>query len=170
MAHRKMGMELSARDANLYVKLAGEATDVASPDDFKDWAQTSVRNLFPHEMLIAGVAQQNDNFVAVNQLLPVDFPMHFIEAVTARRGTFACPTLETWFQQGQPQLYEPSAQKGYAGSIPPAYEFDAYKLKNVAAHGVSDFSGRFATYFSFSQIPKTLGQRHADLLKILVPQ
>ena len=36
MASSKTAMELSTRDANLYVKFAGEATDVASPSDFKD--------------------------------------------------------------------------------------------------------------------------------------
>ena len=56
-------------------------------------------------MLIAGVAHLNGDRVAVERLLPVGFPMPFIDAVTARRGAFACPTLETWFGQAATQLW-----------------------------------------------------------------
>ena len=48
-------------------------------------------------------------------------------------------------------------------------EFETYNLKNVAAHGLSDLSGKRATYFSFSQIPATLTERHTNLLELLVP-
>lgn len=96
--------------------------------------------------------------------------MAFIEAVTARHGAFTCPTLENWFQQGRPQLYQPDVRDRSTQSARPAQEFHAYDLKNVAAHGVPDLSGRYATYFSFSQIPKSLTTRHADLLELLVPQ
>ena len=54
-------------EAKLFVKLAGEATEVDSSEDFKVWTQTSVRKLFP---------------------------LAFINAVTARCGAFACPTLD----------------------------------------------------------------------------
>ena len=170
MARSKSDIELSTAEAKLYAKLAGEATDVASTEDFKAWAQTSVRKLFPHEMLIAGVAHRNGPRVAVDRLVPAGFPMAFINAVTARDGAFTCPTLEIWFQQGQPQLYQPNPGDRSSQALRPAKEFDAYDLKNVAAHGVPDLSGRYATYFSFSQIPKSLTKRHSDLLELLVPQ
>lgn len=169
MARSKTDIELSTSDANLYVNIAKEAIDIGPAEDFKVWARTSVRKLFPHEMLIAGVAQQTDKQVAVDRLLPVGFPMPFIEAVADRRGSFACPTLESWFRQGQPQLYEPNSTRYSIESLNPSREFERYDLKNVAAHGISDVSGKVATYFSFSQIPKSLTQRHADLLELLVP-
>ncbi len=169
MARGKTNIELSTADASHFVNLAGEAIDIASPEDFKAWARTSVRKLFPHEMLIAGVAKQTAKSVAVDRLIPVGFPMPFIEAVTERRGCFACPTLETWFQHGQPQLYEPNATHYGGDATQPVREFERYDLKNVAAHGVSDVSGAMATYFSFSQIPQALSQRHGQLLELLVP-
>jgi transcriptional regulator EpsA len=169
MGNNTRDFELSAADARLYVRLAREATDVASREDFKTWAETSVRKLFPHEMLIAGVAHRNVDRVAVEHLLPVGFPMPFIDAVTARRGAFACPTLEAWFREGRPQLYEPEGRHAYAEPNLSTTEFKAYNLKNVAAHGVSDLSGKYATYFSFSQVPTALTERHTHLLELLAP-
>lgn len=169
MLRDKTDIELSSREAKLYVKLASEATDVASASDFKVWAETSIRKLFPHEMLISGVAQRKGEQVAVDRLLSAGFPMRFVEAVTARRGTFACPTLKAWFRQGRPQIYQPALSCSYSKAGHSAREFETYDLKNVAAHGVPDLSRAFATYFSFSQIPQALNKRHADLLKLLVP-
>ena len=163
-------IELSTAEAKLFVKLAGEATEVDSTEDFKEWTQTSVRKLFPHEMLIAGVAQRNGARVEVDRLLSAGFPLAFINAVTARCGAFACPTLDSWFNQGRPQLYEPAKTQDSTESDESSSEFKNYDLKNVAAHGVADLSGRYATYFSFSQIPESLNLRHAKFLELLVPQ
>ena len=170
MARTKMDMDLSMAEAKLFVKLAGEATEVDSSEDFKVWTQTSVRKLFPHEMLIAGVAQRNGARVEVDRLLTAGFPLAFINAVTARCSAFACPTLDAWFNQGRPQLFEPARTRDSATSRESATEFNKFDLKNVAAHGVADLSGRYATYFSFSQIPESLNLRHAKFLELLVPQ
>lgn len=169
MARTKMDMDLSTAEAKLFAKLSGEATDVASTEDFKVWSQTTVRNFFPHEMLIAGVAQRHGLRVTVDRLISVGFPMDFIEAVKIRHGTFACPTLETWFLQGRPQLYEPGMDQSASQSGATTTEFRHYDLKNVAAHGAADLTGHSATYFSFSQIPQTPTARHAKLLELLIP-
>jgi transcriptional regulator EpsA len=47
--------------------------------------------------------------------------------------------------------------------------FEKYGLQNMAAHGLSDVEHHKASYFSFSCIPGPLTQRHAHLLKLLVP-
>ena len=164
-----MKIDLSNAEKKFFVQLAGDALDVTSADDFKTWSQTSVRKLFPHEMLIAGVAQRNGTRVVVDGLLSAGFPLAFLDAVTARHGTFVCPTLVNWFKQGRPQLYEPDKGHDLAQASEPSTEFDSYNLKNVAAHGVVDISGGNAIYFSFSQIPETLNSRHANLLELLVP-
>jgi DNA-binding CsgD family transcriptional regulator len=161
-------MELSETEAKAYTRLACEAVEVASSDDFRVWASTSVRQFFPHEALIAGVARREASKTTVDQLLTADFPIAFIDAVTIRRGTFTCPTLESWFRQGRPQFYEPSNTRRGPGREP-ADEFKAFDLRNVAAHGVPDLLRRSATYFSFSRLPKRPTQRHARHLDLLVP-
>ena len=164
-----MELNLSTAEAKLFAKLTGEATDISSTDDFRVWSQTSVRKFFPHEMLIAGIAQRSGRHVSVDRLISVGFPMGFIEAVKVRLGTFACPTLESWFLQGKPQLYDPGIGNHTTSSSESTTEFIPYDLKNVAAHGAADSTGDRATYFSFSQIPQTPTARHASLLKLLVP-
>lgn len=164
-----MKIDLSSAEKKLFVKLAGDALDVTSTDEFKVWTQTSVRKLFPHEMLIAGVAQRNGTRVDVDGLLFAGFPLAFLDAVTARHGTFVCPTLVNWFKQGRPQLFEPNKRLDSAQISELSTEFDSFNLKNVAAHGVVDISGGNAIYFSFSQIPEKLNARHANMLELLVP-
>ncbi len=54
---------------------------------------------------------------------------------------------------------------------PPGWldNFLKFGLLNLAAHGLCDFDKHTASYFSFSCIPGSLNQRHAYLLKLLVP-
>ena len=163
----KTTVELSAAEAKSYVNIASEAIDIASDTDYRTWIATSVRKLFPHTMFIAGVVRRQSERVAVDHLLPAGFPTGFIEAVTARHGHFICPTLEMWFQQGRPQLFEPTAAPPKNTRIPD--EFKSYDIKNVAAHGVFDRAREAATYFSFSQIPDELNARHGHLLELLAP-
>lgn len=163
------GIHLSSAEVEQLARLAHEANDIASPNDFRSWTRHSVRKLFPHEAVIAGLARRQSGQVRVEALLGAGFPMGFIDAVTRRRGSFVCPTLEAWFRQHRPQLFDP--MHGAVGHAPAqaSSEFQAYQLKNVAAHGVLSPTRDSATYFSFSQVPHTLTQRHGFLLELLAP-
>lgn len=160
---------MSSAEVEQLARLAHEANDIASPNDFRSWTRHSVRKLFPHEAVIAGLARRQSGQVRVEALLGAGFPMGFIDAVTRRRGSFVCPTLEVWFRQHRPQLFDP--MHGAVGHAPAqaSSEFQAYQLKNVAAHGVLSPTRDSATYFSFSQVPHTLTQRHGFLLELLAP-
>lgn len=158
---------LSSSEIKSYAKLAGDALDVRSNADYRSWISTSVKKFFPHDMFIAGIARQQARNASVDHLVSEGFPIGFIDAVTHRHGTFACPTLDSWFQRCEPQLFEPStaaAQQAHTSD-----EFNSYDIKNVAAHGVLDSSSSSATYFSFSQIPDELNGHHGFLLELLIP-
>lgn len=166
-ARKTDSLHLSALEIRLLAQITKESGDIASADDFRSWAQTSVRKLFAHEALIAGLAHRDGDDISVDGLVSAGFPMRFIEVVAQRHGSFACPTLQAWFRQGRPQLFDPG--DGGGNALPAAEEFEAFNLKNVAAHGVLSHSGEVATYFSFSQVPGALGERHSLMLELLAP-
>lgn len=174
MRHTRMlnddasSLRLRPSEVRQLVQIANEAGDIKCTGDFRTWAQSSVRQFFPHEAMIAGLARREGEHIGVEGLVSADFPLEYIDAVTRRRGRFACPTLEAWFRQGRPQLFDPERNRPLEPA-PVAQEFEFYRLKNVAAHGVLSPSRETATYFSFSQVPTRLVARHALMLELLAP-
>ena len=159
---------LTEAEATQFVVMASEGTDVDTLQDFESWVRGSVRSFSPHDMLIAGSVRNDFTDIAIDRLLVVDFPIAYVDAVRLSRGTFTCPTLNSWFCHGhRAQLFDPAAGQGSV--VPWTPEFDRFELKNVAAHGVISPDRRTATYFSFSRVPGLLTARHARLLDLLVP-
>ena len=127
---KQLSIHLQSTEVRQLVRIANEASEIASINDFCAWTQSSVRKLFPHEALIAGLARRQNERISVEGLVSAGFPMAFIAAVTRRRGgSFACPTLEAWFRENSPQLFDPkSASIGRPTAA--TSEFEAYGLKN----------------------------------------
>jgi LuxR family transcriptional regulator, quorum-sensing system regulator CviR len=162
------GSFLSDAEARKFVTMALEGIDVATTEDFEAWVRGSVRSFFPHEMLIAGRVRNDFTEIGIDRLLVVDFPIAYVDAVRRCRGSFACPTLNSWFNHAyDPQLFDPTGETGSSSAW--AADFERFELKNVAAHGVVAPDRRSATYFSFSRVPGSLNDRHAYLLELVVP-
>ncbi len=164
--NKNASLYLRSSEIKQLAQIANESSDIASAEEFRRWAQSSVRKLFPHEALVAGLAHRHGAQIRVERLVCAGFPVEFIDAVTRRRGAFACPTLEAWFAHNRPQLFDP---RNSESSERTASEFEAYDLKNVAANGVLSPTGNSATYFSFSRVPHALTERHGFMLELLVP-
>ncbi len=159
---------LTEIEAKRFLRLALEGVEVTSVQEFEIWVRERVRQFYPHQMLIAGSVRNDFTEVAIDRLLTVDFPIAYVGRVKKNKGSFTCPTLNSWFRNGyRPQLFEPTSGKG--GAIPWTPEFNEFELRNVAAHGVISSDRRTATYFSFSQIPGPLTERHKGLLELLAP-
>ena len=165
--HRATSL-LTEAEATQFVVMASEGTDVNTLQDFESWVRGSIRSFFPHEMLIVGSVRNDFTDIGIDRLLAVDFPIAYVDAVRLGRGSFTCPTLNSWFSRGyRAQLFDPAAGQGAV--VPWTPEFDRFELKNVAAHGVISPDRRTATYFSFSRVPGPLNKRHAWLLELIVP-
>jgi DNA-binding CsgD family transcriptional regulator len=150
-----------------FASLALESLDIASPEDFAAWIEHSVRAVFPHGMFVAGtVRREGAGQVEVLHVTPVGFPLNYMEAVRREQGAFVCPTLNSWFHEQRPQLFDPHTHP--SGLAPWSAEFDKFELRNVAAHGVR-IDPQHAVYFSFSQIPGALQPRHELLLRLITP-
>lgn len=157
--------KLDGAEEKQLVRLICESLDITDAADFRQWVTTGLRKLFPHGMLICGAVQVASRGRA--NLLSVDFPLEYIQAIEKREGAFNCPTLMAWFTNPRPQFFAPDGNPSRRKPWPP--EFNQFDLRNVASHGVMDAQRRSASYFSFSQIPETLTARHAYLLQLLAP-
>jgi len=77
-------------------------------------------------------------------------------------------TISKWFgQSGEPQLADTKNARGpddWSTSV------NVHNLGKTASHGMVDVDGRTGTYFFFYRIPDHANERHAKLLKLLIPQ
>lgn len=142
--------------------------DVHSERDFIAWTRTELRALLPHGALICGVGRIHASVARPLNVIKVDFPAEYLEAIRAPDGQYRTPTMQRWLASGEPQVFEPE-------TAPPETDvrwlklFVASGLRNIAAHGMLDIAGEYASYFSFHRLPGPLGEPHRQTLKLIVP-
>jgi transcriptional regulator EpsA len=141
---------------------------VQTPDDFKAWANGPLQNVLPHGMMVAGIAAIQAPNVQIQKVILENWPLSYFEPLRKKDGSFHSPIMARWRDRNAPQLYDPAVHDDVAHSVWSDVFYD-YKLTNIAAHGVRDLSGTYTTYFTFSQIPEKLTERHSHLLDLLTP-
>jgi transcriptional regulator EpsA len=148
---------------------------INSQEEFIRWTQTDLQRLFPHGKLVCGVGRVCKNSVHIRHVISSNFPQEYIQTLLRRDGLASSPILEKWLKEQQPILFDSNCEEPYCVEIvksaPPGWldNFNRFELVNLAAHGLRDSDTQAASYFSFSSIPGALTQRHAYLLKLLVP-
>jgi transcriptional regulator EpsA len=148
--------------------LKQEATLIRSVDDFKEWTRNSVRRFFPHLTLGCGYGRIHAGGVAIDGIIAIDYPVLHLKNICNTAGGLDTPILRRWLATREPQLFEASNP----WTDVPAHwlrNFQEADMRNAAAHAVYDTERCIGTYHSFHRIPGTLGTRHLELLREIVP-
>lgn len=151
-----------------YIAAVESALRIETPMQFLQWTQAELRTFFPHEILICGVGQIDNNSIQIRHVISRNFPAAYVRGLRRPDGGVTSPILALWCREGKPQLFEP---EGAQMETAPGWLalFRQYQLHNIAAHGMRDLNSNVASYFSFSRIPGKLTRHHAHLLELLVP-
>lgn len=152
-------------DPITYARFVTEAVAVEKNEDFVRLARGALREVFPHEMLLAGVGHVQSDGIRVYHAIGVDYPQSYLLKLR-EPAVFAGPVLTQWLRTRQPQMHEIES-----ANLPPRWRETMIKhnFRNIAGHGVRDVNGLGATYFTFSKIPGTLGAAHRMRLQAIVP-
>lgn len=150
------------------LKAMSSLTHIISKQDFIAWTRDELQLAFPHGAFIAGVGKIDSLGAVPFELVSSNFPDEYLNAIRVGNRHYKTPTMQRWLKTGQPQLFEPEIN-GAGIDTQWLRIFKASGLRNIAAYGICDIAGQYASYFSFHQIPGPLGEWHQLQLKIIVP-
>lgn len=165
-----LAIGLSGAERAQFLEVIEHSLHICNQDDFFKWTQAELQSIFPHGKLVCGIGRLAKHGVQVRHVMGCNFPEEYIQALQRPDGLTSSPIIVKWMKEQQPILFEPDCEE-IIKSAPPGWldNFHRFGLVNLAAHGICDFDNHTASYFSFSCIPEPLNQRHAYLLKLLVP-
>ncbi len=148
-------------------RFVASAIRVTTPEGFVALVKNELQTIFPHGMLLAGIGCTTNDGIVVERAIGINYPEAYV-AKLKRQRIWAGPILTSWLKTNQPQLFDCDGKRY---PVPASWKnaLQRHDLRNVAAHGVKDLKSHGASYFSFSQIPGTLTENHAQLLDMLVP-
>lgn len=167
--------ELPDRVRDDFFKIVEPSLYITTQEEFFKWTQNELQGIFPHEKLVCGVGRLGKNGVQIRHVMGCNFPDEYVEALKRPDGLTSSPIILKWMKEQQPILFDPDCTGPHCNEIresaPPGWldNFRRFELRNLAAHGLRDVENHTASYFSFSSIPAPLTERHAYLLKLLVP-
>lgn len=156
----------------LFLRLL-ESTDlITSEDQLIQWFNVDLQRLFPHETFICGIGRLHKKGISPVKLIYSNFPEEYLKLLKQPDGLIFSSAIRNWLRTSEVQLIDPSApdfcmQPGLDSGW--LSQFKASGLKNLAAHGLLDYTRHYISYFSFHQIPGLLNAGHKKRLKILVP-
>lgn len=148
-----------------FFEIINSSLRINCPEDFLVWAQSDLKKIFPHEVLICCLGIINSNFTQVDQLLTYNLPSEYLQTVFKNGGIENSPTFCEWNRTRRPVLFDDTrnVESKWTES------FERHCLMNMAAFGQCDLKNSTASYFCFAKIPDSLTSRHSYLLEMLVP-
>jgi transcriptional regulator EpsA len=156
-------------DDSALIKLLESLDLITSGDQLTGWVSQDLQPVFLHGAFICGMGRIHSTGVSPVKLFASNFPVDYLRTLKQSGGLIMSPVIKNWLDSGEVQLLDierPVGTKIDAGWLE---HFKASGLQNIAAHGAYDLSRQYASYFSFHQIPRPLGDGHRRTLKILVP-
>lgn len=161
-------MKFHADEAAL-IELIGSLGQVDTRDKLLSWVRKDMQEVLPHHAFICGMWRVHRAGVAPIKLFAWNFPADYLQTLKQPDGLYVSPVIRNWLASGEVQLLDIDETAAMGLDSGWLQRFRDSGLTNIAAHGVHDYTRQHASYFSFHQIPETLGQRHRWVLGILVP-
>ena len=150
-----------------YMDFVAKSIEVRTKEQFVSLVSQTLQPIFPHGMMLAGLGQARPHGIFVQHAVGINYPNNYL-AKLQNNPIFAGPILSQWLETHEPQLFETQYP---AATIPKRWlnAVQRANIRNIAAHGVRDANGPGASYFTFSEIPASLGIQQRFTLSAVVP-
>ena len=159
---------LDTKFVEMFVRMVEASTQsVDDYDGFCHFVRKYIRPIFPHEMLIVVIGRVTFDCVTIEEIIPVDYPLLFVNGIKKNTNLKDRPLVAEWLVNKTPLLIDSEAHSHRMSELE-LREINEFKLGNLAIHGQIDVSQRMATYFSFARIPE-LACEYERRLELIVP-
>ncbi|HEX5682770.1 MAG TPA: helix-turn-helix transcriptional regulator [Ideonella sp.] len=142
--------------------------EVHSPETFKACMDHQMQAVLPHGMVLCSIGRLVAGGVEACQLLTYRYPLQYLETLRGPNGILRSPVIERWKATHRPVLveFEHDINSWPNNWVQTARKYD---FKNLASHSFFDMTGELYSNFCFAQIPERLGEKHDQLMRLLVP-
>ena len=162
-----MPLELTPNQNQAYLSLLARLIEVADEEEFIAICRFELRAFLPHRGFICGFGRINPHTISGYQVVSVDFPIDYLEALKQHDGSLFSPLMERWIGSDTPVLFDPDRANGVPDDWLDLVREHA--LGNILAHGMRDLQSNASSYFNFCGVPGPLLPQHAQLIKLVTP-
>jgi len=165
---------LTSDQMMFFLEVIDASLRITRRDQLYLWLQGSCQNLIPHEVLLCGIRQGNEQEFHFESFISTRYVTEqHVAAATQEEGVVA-RAIASWRRTRRPTLLADGLSPGDFGAyvVPFAERVGALQeieLRNIAAHGMGNQDGGISTFFCFSRVPGQLNASHAYILELLVP-
>ena len=124
--------------------------------------------LIGYDMMACGAGVRSGFGMMPVSSFNAGFPEEFISKIVDPSGQVISPLFLRWLKEQSPQMLDAKSQSHHKSPDDIAF-YQNFSINNVMSHGVLDLGQGYASYFGFANISEGIGDRHIDLMKILVP-
>jgi len=149
-----------------YVEFCLRGLEVKSREAFEIWLRNDLRRLFPYGMLLCGLGNFQATGLIAKHLVSIDCPIECGNTIKRCGSLLDNSIISKWLVGREPQLVDTKSAHDPGDCSTSA---NVHNLGKMASHGMVDVDGRTGTYFFFHRIPDHANERHAKLLKLLIP-
>jgi hypothetical protein len=143
---------MALADETVLIVLIESLGQIHTKDALVSWLNKDLQSLLHHRAFICGMGRIHRAGVAPIKLFAWNFPAEYLQTLKQANGLYTSPILKNWLASGEVQLLDIAETAGVSLDSIWLERFEASGLKNIAAHGVYDYTRQHASYFSFHQI------------------
>ena len=141
----------------------------ASVQEFQSLVRTYVNPVLPHRSSIAVLGSLSFDHLAIHQLIGIDGPESFLNAIPRCSKLSDRPLVAKWLATREPVVVDP-VRDGHLLSALERQEIKTLGLGRWAAYGQIDLPSRRASYFSFAGVHALVNDERARyVLQLMTP-
>ena len=164
--NQKQGLD--DNEVKMLMAVVGSSLNIKNTQQFLEWAQRDLQNIFPHEIMISFMKDFLNGRVYKNKFCSIYVSSDLFESVLCGDDGVMDRVMAIWRRSLAPCLIDASLIRTYdEESIISIMR--KYELNNIASHGMHDVNGEILSFFCFMRIPGDINERHAYLLEMLTP-
>lgn len=141
-------MLMDKQKLQLY-SIAQEFHDLKSINDFKEFIQTRIRSIFPHEIAVCGTGDLRSG--RISRLINIDFPEDYLQSVVQSGHLAHSHTFRMWAERQAPVFYFDGEANG---DVEPNWLSTIRRcgIHSITSHGLVELNGQSISYFAFGNI------------------
>ena len=154
----------NVQDVCSFIRYCTKVSDIGV---LKETIRTELRQIFPHQMAVFGIAQLSP-YQAI-RLINVDFPESYLQRIVQPDQTFASHLFRSWLDQQKPRLTMMEEQSPLLTGQCYRAAHD-HNIHNIASYGVIDARAATFSYFVFGNVCSSVASNYDQILAVVVPQ
>lgn len=160
--------KISQTESASYLNFVSKAHLVHTETEFAAWCNEELRLFLHFEIMVCAIGRLFGDLIVVDELQGINYPEEFMLQLSQRLALSERWALQRWLSTRLPQLIDSNNMRTELSALE-QQEFQAFDLRQIAAHGMIAPNGLQASYFSFSRLKEPLSDLIALKLHMIIP-